>query len=151
MVVRRWWLGSVFTACTCLVSCILVANVAKWWCDCGGFMIDCGVFCRGCGGFHVFFRRLRGGLRRKRSAKTAKLWCGNGEMVVRRWWLGFAISVEIHCVAAVVVFAFWHFQPLFLEFHKAFHRSHIHFTANQHHISTFSTLKTAISALEQAK
>ena len=42
----------------------------------GGFMIDCGMFCRGCGGFNVFFRRLQG-------LFAAKMWCGNGEMVVR--------------------------------------------------------------------
>ena len=30
--------------------------------------------------------------------------CGNGEIVLRKWWLGFAISVEIHCVTAVGVF-----------------------------------------------
>ena len=29
------------------------------------------------------------------------MWCGNGKIVVLRWRLGFAISVEIHCVTAV--------------------------------------------------
>ena len=45
----------------------------------------------------MFFRRLQG-------LFAVKMWCGNGKMVVRRWWFGFAISVEIHCVSAVVVF-----------------------------------------------
>ena len=43
--------------------------------------------------------------------EIVKMLCGNGEIVLRKWWLGFAISVEIHCVTAVVVFAFGGFQP----------------------------------------
>ena len=60
--------GGVFSACTCLISCIFVANVAKWWCDCGGWWCDCG-------GFYVFFRRLQG-------LFAVKIWCGNGKIVV---------------------------------------------------------------------
>ena len=36
-VVRKWQNCGVFAACTCLISCILVAKVAKIWCDCGGW------------------------------------------------------------------------------------------------------------------
>ena len=32
----------VFSACTCLISYIFVAKVAKWWCDCGGWWCGCG-------------------------------------------------------------------------------------------------------------
>ena len=46
--VRKLRNCGVFAACTCLVSCILVAKVAKWWCDCSGW------WC-GCGGFRVWF------------------------------------------------------------------------------------------------
>ena len=81
-------------------------------------MIDCGMFCRGCGGFYVFFRRLRCLFAVKCSAEMAKMRCKNGKNMVRKRrnmvrkrWLGFAISVEIHCVTAVVVFAFGGFQP----------------------------------------
>ena len=42
--VRRWQNCGVFAACTCLISCIFVAKVAKWWCDCGGWWCGCGVF-----------------------------------------------------------------------------------------------------------
>ena len=58
-----------------VVSCILVAKVAKWWCDCG-------MFCRGCGGFNVFFRRLQGLFAVKMRCKNGKIWCENGEIVV---------------------------------------------------------------------
>ena len=44
IVVRRWQNCGVFAACTWLISCIFVANVAKWWCDCGGWWCGCGVF-----------------------------------------------------------------------------------------------------------
>ena len=30
--VRKWRNCGVFSACTCLISCIFVAKVAKWWC-----------------------------------------------------------------------------------------------------------------------
>ena len=39
IVVRKWRNCCVFSACTCLISCIFVANVAKWWCDFGGFVV----------------------------------------------------------------------------------------------------------------
>ena len=48
------------------------AETAKWWCICGVYMIDFLHFC-----------------------------CQGGEIVVRKRWFGFAISVEIHCVTAV--------------------------------------------------
>ena len=37
MVVLKWRNGGVFAACTCLISCIFVAKVAKWWCGCSGW------------------------------------------------------------------------------------------------------------------
>ena len=79
----------------CEVRCgkILCGN-GKMYAVFGGFMIDFGMFCRACGGFHVFFRRLQG-------LFAAKMRCENGKSIVRKWWLGFVISVEIHCVAAV--------------------------------------------------
>ena len=42
--VRKQQNCGVFAACTCLVSCISVAKVAKWWCDGGGWWCGCGVF-----------------------------------------------------------------------------------------------------------
>ena len=42
-VVRKRQNCGVFAACTCLISCILVAKVAKWWCDCGGWWCVSGV------------------------------------------------------------------------------------------------------------
>ena len=42
--VRKRQNCGVFAACTCLISCIFVAKVAKWWCDCGGLWCGCGVF-----------------------------------------------------------------------------------------------------------
>ena len=44
MVVRRWWLGGVFSAYTYLISCILVTKVVKWWCDDGGWLSGSGVY-----------------------------------------------------------------------------------------------------------
>ena len=44
MVMRKWRNCGVFAACTCLISCISVAKVAKLWCDCGGWWCGCGVF-----------------------------------------------------------------------------------------------------------
>ena len=64
MVVRKWRNCGVFAACTCLISCIFVAKVAKWWCDCGGF--------------YVFFRRLQ-------DLFAVKMMCENGKNVVRKW------------------------------------------------------------------
>ena len=58
-----------------VVSCISVAKVAKWWCDCG-------IFCRGCGGFYVFFRRLQGLFAAKMQSENGEIWCGNGKIVV---------------------------------------------------------------------
>ena len=43
------------------------------------------------------------------------------------------INTQIHHFQTLIA----HFPPRFHEFHKAFHRSHLHFTANQHLISTF--------------
>ena len=46
----KFTLKTAFARCVAanavVVSCIFVANVAKWWCDCGGF--------------YVLFRRLQG-------------------------------------------------------------------------------------------
>ena len=42
--VRKRQNCGVFSACTCLISCIFVSKVAKWWCDCGGWWCGCGVF-----------------------------------------------------------------------------------------------------------
>ena len=81
-------------------SKILYEN-CKMYAVFGGFMIDCCMFCRGCGGFHVFFRRLRCLFAVKMMCENGKIWCENCENVVRIWWLGFAISAEIHCVTAV--------------------------------------------------
>ena len=113
----------------CVAAKILYEN-GKMYAVFGGFMIDCDIFCRGCGCFNVFFRWLQG-------LFAVKMRCENGKSIIRKRWLGFAISVEIHCVTAVGVFVSGVFHKWFPEFHKAFHRSHIHFTANQHLISTF--------------
>ena len=64
-----------------VVSCISVAKVAKWWCDCGGLLC-------GCGGFYVFFRRLQG-------LFAVKIWCGNGEMYAV--FGGFMIDCGMFC------------------------------------------------------
>ena len=49
--VRKRQNGGVFSACTCLISCILVANaavgsakMAVLWCGNGGWWCGCGVF-----------------------------------------------------------------------------------------------------------
>ncbi len=42
--VRKRQNCGVFSVCTCLISCIFVAKVAKWWCDGGGWWCGCGVF-----------------------------------------------------------------------------------------------------------
>ena len=69
IVMRKWRNGGVFSSCTCLISCISVAKVAKWWCDCGGF--------------YVLFRRLQGLFAVKMRCKNGKIWCENGGCVVR--------------------------------------------------------------------
>ena len=43
--VRKRQNCGVFSACTCLISCIFVAKVAKWWCDCGGLVVWLRGFC----------------------------------------------------------------------------------------------------------
>ena len=114
-----------------VISCIFVAKVAKWWCDCGifcrgcggfyvffrrlqglfavkilccggGFMIDCGMFYRGCGGFYVFFRRLQG-------LFAVKMRCGNGENMVRKWRNGGAEMAKLWCICGVYMIDFLHF------------------------------------------
>ena len=141
----------------CVAAKILCEN-GEMYAVFGGFMIDCGMFCHGCGGFYVLFRWLQG-------LFAVKMQCGNGEIVVRKrqncgvfaactcliscifvakvakwwcdcggWWCGFGWNSL--CYGGCVV-RFGRFQPWFPEFHKAFHRSHLHFTANQHLISTF--------------
>ena len=113
-----------------VVSCIFVAKVAKWLCDCG-------MFCCSCGGFYVLFRWLRCLFAVKIWCKMAKLWCENGKM--------YAVfgGLMIDCGGCVVRFG--RFQPWFPEFHKAFHSSHLHFTANQHIISTFSICQNRLT------
>ena len=71
IVMRKWRNGGVFSSCTCLISCISVAKVAKWWCDCGGF--------------YVLFRRLQGLFAAKMRCGNSKILCENGEIVVRKW------------------------------------------------------------------
>ncbi len=72
-------------------------------------------------------------------------------MVVRRWWLGFAISVEIHCVTAVAWCVSGVSNPDFPNFTK--HSTVI--TSILQQINTlyqhFPSAETAIPALEQAK
>ena len=80
----------VFAACTCLISCILVTKVAKWWCDCG-------IFCRGCGGFYVLFRRLQGLFAVKMQCGNGKMRCENGKNMVRRWQNCGAEMVVVIC------------------------------------------------------
>ena len=128
--VRKRRKCGVFAACTYLISCIFVANVAKWWCDCGGF--------------YVFFRRLQG-------LFAVKIRCGNGKIVVRRWWLGFAISAEIHCVTAVA----WCVSGVSNHDFPNFTKHSTVLTSILQQINTlyqhFPSAKTAKPALEQAK
>ena len=85
-----------------VVSCISVAKVAKWWCDCG-------MFCRGCGGFNVFFRRLQ-------DLFTVKMRCGNGKNMVRKWQkcgaemaVGGVVAAKLRCIFGVYMLDFLHF------------------------------------------
>ena len=88
----------------------------------------------------------------------AKLWCGDGEMVVRngenavrRWWLGFAISAEIHCVTAVA----WCVSGVSNHDFTNFTKHSTVLTSILQQINTlyqhFPSVETAIPALEQAK
>ena len=81
-------------------------------------MIDCGIFCRGCGGFYVLFRCLQG-------LFAVKIWCGNGEIVVRRWQNGGVFAACTYLISCIFVakmakwwcdgggcvVRFWRFQP----------------------------------------
>ena len=200
--VRKWRNCGVFSACTCLISCIFVANVAKWWCDCSGFYVlfrrlqclfavkmrcgngkmrcengenavrkrqNCGVFavCTcliscisvakvakwwcDCGGFHVLFRCLQGLFAVKMQCENGEMRCGNVKIVVRRWWLGFAISAEIHCVTAVAWCVSGVSNPYFPNFTK--HSTVLTSILQQISIlyQHFPSAKTALPALEQAK
>ena len=148
-----------------VVSCISVAKVAKWWCDCG-------MFCRGCGGFYVLFRRLQGLFAVKMRCGNGKMWCGNGEMVVylRMYMLDFlhfgcqggemvvrlrrlrgAVAVEIHCVTAVA----WCVSGVSNHDFPNFTKHSTVLTSILQQINTlyqhFQSAKTALPALEQAK
>ena len=71
--------------------------------------------------------------------------------MVRRWWLGFAISVEIHCVTAVAWCVSGVSNPDFPNFTK--HSTVLTSILQQISIlyQHFQSSKTAKSALEQAK
>ena len=77
--------------------------------------------------------------------------CGNGKIVVRRWWLEFVISAEIHCVAAVAWCVSGVSNPDFQNFTK--HSTVL--TSILQQINTlyqhFPSAETALPALEQAK
>ena len=99
----------------------------------------------------MFFRRLQ-------DLFAVKMRCENGENIVRkrqnavrRWWLGFAISVEIHCVTAVAWCVSGVSNPDFPNFTK--HSTVLSSILQQ--INTlyqhFQSSKTALPALEQAK
>ena len=96
--------------------------MAKWWCICGVYMLCFLYF-----GFQ------------------------GGEIVVRRWWLGFAISAEIHCVTAVAWCVSGVSNPDFPNFTK--HSTVLTSILQQISIlyQHFPSAKTAKSALEQAK
>ena len=83
--------------------------------------------------------------------ENGKALCENGEIVMRKWWLGFAISVEIHCVTAVTVLVSGVSNPDFTNFTK--HSTVL--TSILQQINTlyqhFPSAETAIPALEQAK
>ena len=84
-------------------------------------------------------------------AKMVKMMCENGKIVVWRWWLGFAISVEIHCVTAVAWCVSGVSNPDFPNFTK--HSTVLTSILQQISIlyQHFPSVKTAIPALEQAK
>ena len=90
-------------------------------------------------------------LRRKCDEKTAKLWCGDGKNVVRKLWLGFAISAEIHCVTAVA----WCVSGVSTHDFRNFTKHSTVLTSILQQINTlyqhFPSVKTAKPALEQAK
>ena len=71
--------------------------------------------------------------------------------MVRRWWLGFAISAEIHCVTAVA----WCVSGVSNHDFQNFIKHSTVFTSILQQISIlyqhFPSSKTAKSALEQAK
>ena len=71
--------------------------------------------------------------------------------MVRRWWLGFAISVEIHCVTAVAWCVSGVSNPDFPNFTK--HSTVLTSILQQISIlyQHFPSAETAKSALEQAK
>ena len=158
----KFTLKTAFARCVAanavVVSCISVANVAKWWCDCGGWLC-------GCGCLYVLFRRLQG-------LFAVKMWCGNGKMVVYlrrvhawfpafrlpRWRncgvvtaVGGAISVEIHCVTAVA----WCVSGVSNHDFPNFTKHSTVPTSILQQISIlyrhFPSAKTALPALEQAK
>ena len=82
---------------------------------------------------------------------NGKIWCGNGEIVVRKLWLGFAISAEIHCVTAVAWCVSGVSNPDFPNFTK--HSTVLTSILQQISIlyQHFQSVKTALPALEQAK
>ena len=96
--------------------------MAKLWCICGVYMLD-----------------------------FLHFGCQGGEIVVLRWWLGFAISVEIHCVTAVAWCVSVVSNPDFTNFTK--HSTVL--TSILRQINTlyqhFPSAETALSELEQAK
>ena len=96
--------------------------MAKLWCICGVYMLDFLHFC------------FQG-----------------GKIVVRRWWLGFAISAEIHCVTAVAWCVSGVSNPDFPNFTK--HSTVLTSILQQISIlyQHFPSAKTALPALEQAK
>ena len=77
--------------------------------------------------------------------------CQGGEIVVLRWWLGFAISVEIHCVTAVA----WCVSGVSNNDFTNFTKHSTVLTSILQQINTlyqyFPSAKTAIPELEQAK
>ena len=85
------------------------------------------------------------------SAVSAKILCENGEMVMRKQWLEFAISVEIHCVTAVAWCVSGVSNPDFTNFTK--HSTVLTSILQQISIlyQHFQSAETAIPALEQAK
>ena len=82
---------------------------------------------------------------------NGKIWCGNGESIVRKWWLGFVISVEIHCVTAVA----WCVSGVSNHDFTNFTKHSTVFTSILQQISIlyqhFPFAKTALPELEQAK
>ena len=82
----KFTLKTAFARCVAanavVVSCISVAKVAKWWCDCG-------MFCRGSAvsmcysdDCDVYLRQKCGVKTAKYCAETVKIWCEDGKIVV---------------------------------------------------------------------